>query len=382
MFLIPVMIPVVVSLGSGLFVFWLWPSLSDSELSLGLNILLYFVSFFLAFLVAFWPLLLLGKTRTTRKGVPRGDGVKNEVEGLSGVTSQSSNRQTKRGRARKGSGFSLFQLIWLGFVVSLYVFFLYRFLKPASASPPSFPVLIIIEGIVGFLAYSAAVGVASLAILRIRNAQKRRINSLYPDAMLIHGLQNIAYLLRTRPTTWNELKFKCELMTELESIASCVQNNLPRRLKSGDALTDVWIRERSMQIAAAIRSLKQWIVTPKLDTYDGLCSRVTDTFLQAVDGNWDGLERIAPPKLSQRQLYARVTGIVGGILLSALPLVGLYLLQKSQFKLQGTIADYVTLVAIAWAVVSLLSTLDPAFSAKLSAVKDIASSVATLGKGK
>jgi hypothetical protein len=381
MFMFPLMIVGLMSMLSGLFVSSLWPRMSTSALGPVWNFFLYFVSLWLTLLVVSWPFILFARPRRRRKRSQLGTDDENGAEEPSVGTTKRSSLQFGPKTMRKASGYSLFMFIWIGIVISLYIFLLYHYLKAASVSPPSVIVYLMIEGITGFLGYIAFIGIASLTALPIQIALKRRTNTKYPDSVLVHGLQDIAYLLRTRPEAWNDLEFKRRLMSELETSASCIQY-LPRRLKSGDAFTDVWIRERSTQIAAAIRSLKQWIVTPMWNTYDRLCSHVTDSFLQAVDGNWDGLERIDPPKLSQRQFYARVGGIVGGVLLSALPLVGLFVLQKSQFKLEGATADYAKLMTIGWAVVSLLSTFDPTFNAKLSAVKEIASSLTPGGKGK
>jgi hypothetical protein len=150
----------------------------------------------------------------------------------------------------------------------------------------------------------------------------------------------------------------------------CIERDLPRRLRTRDATIDSWLRERVRQIAAVFRSLKQWVSTPKPDTRGKFVEEIAHRLVCAASGDWDGLSKPAPEKLSAPQLRSRVL-IVGRVLLAgALPGLVLWLLYQTRLAPHGDVAQYASVGVFIWAVVSVLSAFDPDFSTKASTVKE------------
>jgi hypothetical protein len=195
---------------------------------------------------------------------------------------------------------------------------------------------------------------------------------LYPDVVLVTGLVTILSLVEREWAKWTNIDFKRQLMAEVETVALCIERDLPRRLRTGDVTTDVWLRDRVQQMATALRGLKKWVSTPMPDTRDRFVEEVARSLVCAASGDWDGLSRAEPEKLSGPQLRSYVLRVVRVLLASALPAVALWLLHQTRFAPRGEIAQYATVGVFLWAVFSVLSAFDPNFSTTASTVKEIA----------
>lgn len=231
----------------------------------------------------------------------------------------------------------------------------------------------IAAGLIGGVCFNFGTLALVMGVIGLRNWLRRRATETYPDAIITDCFLNILWKLERPAVHWVDVRFKGELIGELEKAASCMERSLPRRLRTGNLITDNWLKDRSQQMAAGVRSLIKWLYTPQLDTRDQFTSRVTAYLTFAASGDWDSFELQEPEKLSRPELIrTRARFIVTAIFSAVVPLSLLLL-----FKRLGVVAEptltYLTIGAYIWAALSLLASMDPNYSAKLTAMKDISS---------
>jgi hypothetical protein len=268
---------------------------------------------------------------------------------------------------------TLVPLIWFGIVLIACSIALYHIYSAIGTSPPniftSFHASIMLGGI---CAISAFFIFLVLAVF-IRFISRKGRNARYPDAALADELLQIVVMVKSKPRQWRNLAFKRRLMNKLEDAASCVQRNLPRRLRSGDVGTDVWIAKTADEIAAALRAQKKSLLTAKPHFRSQFLAQITTNLVHAFSGNWDDMDKAEPKKISLSQSWrARVVEVFRVSLTGGIPLLMVWGIQQTPLALQGALFETVTIVAIIWAILTLLAAFDPLYSAKIISLKDIA----------
>ncbi len=242
--------------------------------------------------------------------------------------------------------------------------------------------MIITAGLAGAVAYIVGVFPFMVVTSILRIMINRRITNLYPDVVLVDNYLDVLAKTESGAARWNEIEFKQQLIRKLEDTAYCLEVSLPGRLRTGNYATDSWIKERSEEMAEGTRALTRWIFTPQVNTYERFKTRVADCLLYSARGDWDSFERVKPEKLSRPELLRnRLKLVISAILSGAVPLVVLMLIKQLRI-VSDPILTYVTVGAYIWAALSLLSSFDPHYGAKLTALKDISQLLPFGKKGK
>jgi hypothetical protein len=208
-------------------------------------------------------------------------------------------------------------------------------------------------------------------------------NVSIPDAVFIHSVVQILHYVEKQPRQWTDLKFKQKTTEYLEEAANSAEKMLPRQLKSGDPATDLWLKETMIGIASALRAVKKWVLTPKADTRQQFLARISQTLVHTAKGDWDALPKEKPESINRpKVLLARVAELMRALFIGFLPLGILWTLQQTTLALQPSVSEYVTIAGVIWAILSFLAAIDPTYSGKISAMKDITSLLPGMGKGK
>ena len=198
------------------------------------------------------------------------------------------------------------------------------------------------------------------------------LRRIYPDAYIIHMIIKLIIKLERNPNLWMDIHFRKELILDVEKTALCIEKDLFRNLKSGDKVSDHWLETIARQIATAFREKKFWILTPKVDTYDYLIRNLLDSLINLVEGNWDALEKKEPEKISFKQTWFDfMKNTIKVIVVGGIPIFALFLIQNSSLALVVPFRDYAIGGAILWALFTTITTLDPLFDNKISAIKEI-----------
>jgi hypothetical protein len=130
-------------------------------------------------------------------------------------------------------------------------------------------------------------------------------------------------------------------------------------------------------IVESIRDLKKWVLLPKAETRDYLERELRRILDLVAVGDWDGLPHANLPKDETVPWWRHAIIIIRSIIIAAIPPVAVIVFGGN---LQGDFKNYVTAVACVWAIINLLAILDPRFSEKLSAFKDLPSFLPFGGK--
>jgi hypothetical protein len=185
------------------------------------------------------------------------------------------------------------------------------------------------------------------------------------------NLLDLLHLVETQPNRWTEADFKQNLMQRLERTARCLEQDLPSLFRSGDGMTDAWLKRTGREMAAALREKKKWILAPNPGSRERFLETLKDDLVSAATGNWDGFERMDPGNFSRRQFFYRLGDFLQTLLLGALPLLILWFLQQTPLALGDAAADTARLVALGWLVLSLLFRVDPLSKDKLASLEKV-----------
>jgi hypothetical protein len=207
-----------------------------------------------------------------------------------------------------------------------------------------------------FIAPFAMVGTIVTVSLR------RRRRAVYPDAIVSDQLLRLLAVLSSAGA-WKDLSKRNDLLGFLEEAAACIEFGIPRRLNTGDPASSVWLQQRGLHIAAALRGLKQWVAMPKQDTRIMLIDRLKKDLVSVAAGNWDELPVANAKKLS---MWVRAGMLVRDLLVALFPLGALLLWRK----LNPTIMEVSTFAPlftafVLWGVWRLLAIIDPRLSAEV-----------------
>ena len=246
------------------------------------------------------------------------------------------------------------------------------------ATLQSFPY--VVAGMLAAIAVVIVMDVFMGSMYAVVYLSHTRMNSAYPASSLIGSLLQVLSIIENKSSEWSDCALKCSLMRQMEIAATCIQYGLVRRLRSGDIITDAWMRGRAEDTAAAFRRLKRWILTPKADTQEYFIERIVMSFVHAVEGDWDALERVTPDSLTRPQRLARIVSLLRAVFIAALPILILKVPQVRNMVPGGSVADSLNAGAVIWGVFSLLAAIDPLLSVKLTMLKDVG--ILSFGKGK
>jgi hypothetical protein len=218
---------------------------------------------------------------------------------------------------------------------------------------------------------------ASAFNVLVKNQQRWR----EPRAHLLNSL--FCALWRVIPTTnnqhWADPKTREQIVAYLENAAKCLEV-IPKAILGRDAFSSRWNRREYFRRASGIRDLKKWALLPKAETRGNLESELRHILQLVATGDWDGFPQAdlpadAPIPWSQRTLI-----LIRAVIVASIPLFAVIFF--SDRLPDGDFKKYLNGLACVWAVVHLLAAIDPRFSEKLSAFKDLPSFLPFGGKSK
>jgi hypothetical protein len=272
--------------------------------------------------------------------------------------------------------------IWLGFILIFYLNIIYRIFSSYRYDTPIFLIYAIFIGLILCFVYLISLFFTLLLISLFRLLLIRPHHSIYPEAFLVDGLLQILNLLEKNPNKWIDLPFKRKLMLGIEKISTCIETDIVSQLSTSDIATDFWLKQTFVKIASGIRSLKKGICTPKTDTYNEVTKFIANTFINIAKGDWDNLTQAEPEKVSKPKFITVMTVWLRVLTTGIVPLVGLWIIQKTSLAFEGEILNYLRVGGYIWAAITFLTLFDPLISEKIAAIKDIISILPRLGKGK
>ena len=160
-------------------------------------------------------------------------------------------------------------------------------------------------------------------------------------------------------------------LISLEQAARGISVHLRRLQPTGDGRTDRWLVERANGIAAGVRELKPCLIARGNETEQELVQRVEHDLLATAAGHWLELTWVDPGPALARKRRKAAASVARGVAIAALPFIALLVVESTGvISLGSTETNQFVLVSTLWAVVSLLTPLDPNLSEKLSVAKE------------
>jgi hypothetical protein len=207
-----------------------------------------------------------------------------------------------------------------------------------------------------------------LALVGTERFALRRLRRDDPYAAAVTSLVSVLVQLRTGvdPVDRREVR---SVVSTLEDAAAGLLDHLRGLEPTGDLRSDAWLSGRATGIAAAVRNLKSWVLSPGPESFDALAIRIEQDVKSVGNGYWRDLEWVDPAVAAARERRLWVITTLRNLVLAALPLIAV-LIAESVGILTGTTANQLLLASVTWGVVSLLVTFDPSFGEKLGALKD------------
>jgi hypothetical protein len=209
---------------------------------------------------------------------------------------------------------------------------------------------------------------------RVLDSWDQAIRSRRPYANLVDHVLSIVQLLSRMPI--GQLpSSSAGLISEFEQAAVTVERHLPRIVATADVRTGDWLKIRSAGIAASLRDYKMRVLIPGSQTALELHTEMRSLLVSLGNGDWNAIRSCDPDPVTRREGARRLFSFGRSIFTALMPAIVLLLVQQTDYKLTGGVANWAIVASVAWAVVSLLLLIDPQFAEKFGFVTGATTSV-------
>jgi hypothetical protein len=186
---------------------------------------------------------------------------------------------------------------------------------------------------------------------------------MHPEAVVADRLFRALFELdqnKSRDLGNHELKNR--MIDLIESAAVAIETGMVKGSRTADPLTSVWFSLRMSQIAASVRDLKKWVLTPKEDTRLHLQKKLAGLFIQVIEGRWDEMPSQQDNLTKNTHLTAKLAAL--GVALAVVAFLAFLAAQHWATPLNA----YGFLSLIPWFLLIIFALFDPE---KLKTLKDV-----------
>lgn len=239
---------------------------------------------------------------------------------------------------------------------------------------------VILSTYVNTLVPLGVVAAASAAALMTRAVVDSLRLRRYPGVVVFAELQVITMLLGSRERSLSDTHIQNEINERLERAAICLQRGVANSMNISTPNGRGILQLRLDRTAARLREYQVWVALPRADTRDVLLSEIAQACAVFSVGFYDLLPETDIPALSAREYASTVGKVLRGVIAGIFPLFALWSVRQLDLLPQGALGNSLTVTAIVWAVVSVVGLIDPLYSGKIAALKDVMSILARGGK--
>ncbi|MFI6101160.1 hypothetical protein ACIA8G_36925 [Lentzea sp. NPDC051213] len=169
------------------------------------------------------------------------------------------------------------------------------------------------------------------------------------------------------------------LLRLVANAADAVETGLWREVDLSNPLSRNTLRARCKQCAQHLRSYDLWIALPRRDTRELLRAEIVGLIHVLVRGHLDELPTTAP---SPRRRLAVIGNAVRSLLLGLIPLAAVLAAKLLGLDLSGPIGGTLVVIAIAWFVLTVITTFDGQAATRISFLRDAGEAMAAFRGGK
>jgi hypothetical protein len=228
-------------------------------------------------------------------------------------------------------------------------------------------------------AYAMLIATVFLICMELSNLGMDIVNALtvgrhfkrHPEALLLLLLLLTRSRLSLHPTRMRNPKFKTAIIGDLEYAATLMENDMPQSISlKNDALRGQ-LQESFASSAAALRGMELRLAFSDDSTMRKIRDEVTDFIYAIATGDY-ALLPTAPP-LPSPSKARKIGAILKEIFVALIPLTVLTIVRYVGVQVSAGIANWATVVSLIWAIVIIISVLDPRYKSKIADVKDVMS---------
>lgn len=217
----------------------------------------------------------------------------------------------------------------------------------------------------GFIGIPLLVWITMLILIRFT-----RIGYVGTDGRVFRALLDALTSGEWSPD-WGTPDGTAHLGRQLEAVGTALDTHF-RQFRTGDAVTDRWLRGEAEGLVAAARSRKRLVYLPGHGGREELTRGLSHDLACVLSGNWSGLTKIAEPEKLETPLQ-RVKSRIPPLLLAIAIIVGAWVLNiaDTPFQLEGETGGYASITILALVLFLLCKALYPSLISELTALSDL-----------
>src|ERR1051325_2613741 len=214
----------------------------------------------------------------------------------------------------------------------------------------------------------------------VSKSMEKKKQEIHTRAVVVDELLSVLAAIDTANygepgSSWPELSHRRALCDHLETVASCFENYFSGYFLTAAPEMNRWTDQATTEIASGVRELIKKLITSGPHSALDFKEHVIKYFWAALSSEWGQFDRLSVQKVSRREgMRTRLTSGITAVVTAAVPVLLLFLLRRWHL-VNEPLLTYVTVGAYIWAALSLLSQVDPQYSGKIAAFKDITSAL-------
>lgn len=212
------------------------------------------------------------------------------------------------------------------------------------------------------------------AFLATSQIRIRRMLRFAPRYALMNELILVMTRLNKGNIRFSHVDTKGYIIYHLERAAICLSYGIPKSADLPSLASRTVLQEKCSGAATAIRACQIAVVLPDPKTYEHIQTTVVQAIIAVAQDNLELLPR-ETPTTDERKGLSRIVPTGRVIVISVLPLAVLLGIRYAGLKLSSSFNNWAIIVAVLWAIVTLLSSLDPLYASRLKTMGDLISAI-------
>jgi hypothetical protein len=198
----------------------------------------------------------------------------------------------------------------------------------------------------------------------------------HPEHSIVDGLLIAAYHAGKFDTAMNVETISLIIDSNLAEVAQAIPKLISNKPMAIDLDSDDWNQTTVKKMTNGIARMRQLARFPSKNGVKELPHKITRHLVAAIDGRWGDFDRIdRQSEIMRISVIRRVGSVIRAIFVAGLPSFALWGWQYNTALLRPPYLQYAYGTTLVWAVITILSSTDPAFPARVAAFRDAASSL-------
>jgi hypothetical protein len=210
-------------------------------------------------------------------------------------------------------------------------------------------------------------------IILVAQLTRRRILGRCPDYAATEELGLALMHLAMQGIKVGSLDNRNETIRHLENAAFLIVNGVPKKLGAPNALAQATLRGKCSSAASAIRELQTEVAFADIRALDGVRESIVNDIMAVCLGTYDIRPQGSLSQTPHLSLARKIGHASRTLLIGIIPLAVILSLRYGGIRLSPQFNNWAISVAILWAVIVFISSLDPLYTSRLRAVQDFIS---------